>query len=247
MSQSSTRPDTRRAKGTGATYIYSQLRNDILRLTLPPGEDLDEASLVQRFGMSRTPVREALIRLAADGLVVLLPNRSAMVSPVELGEFPRFAESLDVIQRTVTRLAAQRRDHADAAAIREARDAAEEAARHADPLRMTERNRDFHLRIGEACGNRFLHHCYGRLLDHGMRMLRIPPAYDAADTEPRARHAQRVIEEHRAITEAVLAGDAERAESLARRHTDLFRARFTDYLQSDLATAVDPGGTDPHA
>ena len=72
--------DTRpRAKGTSTAWIYERLRRDILSLSIDPGEDLDEAGLVERFGMSRTPVREALIRLASDGLVELLPNRGAKV------------------------------------------------------------------------------------------------------------------------------------------------------------------------
>ncbi len=66
---------SRRAKGTGTTYVYQRLREGILSLDYVPGANLDEAQLVESFGLSRTPVREALIRLAADGLVVLLPNR----------------------------------------------------------------------------------------------------------------------------------------------------------------------------
>src|SRR5216684_1398013 len=62
-----------RPKGTGTQHVYSQVREDIIGLRLPPGSDLDEAGLEQRFGVSRTPVREALIRLASDGLIVLLP------------------------------------------------------------------------------------------------------------------------------------------------------------------------------
>jgi DNA-binding GntR family transcriptional regulator len=64
-----------RPKGTGTQHVYAQIREDIIALRLPPGADLDEASLERRFGLSRTPVREALIRLASDGLITMLPNR----------------------------------------------------------------------------------------------------------------------------------------------------------------------------
>src|SRR5205085_12410577 len=72
--------NTGRPKGTGTQRVYAQVREDIISLRLPPGADLDEASLEQRFGVSRTPVREALIRLASEGLIVLLPNRGARIS-----------------------------------------------------------------------------------------------------------------------------------------------------------------------
>ncbi len=93
----------RRAKGTGTTYVYQRLREGILSLDYVPGANLDEARLVESFGLSRTPVREALIRLAADGLVVLLPDRGAQVEPVDLADFPRYVEAFDLVQRAVTR------------------------------------------------------------------------------------------------------------------------------------------------
>jgi DNA-binding GntR family transcriptional regulator len=66
-------------RGFGVQTVYDQLRRDIIDLRLAPGEPLDETRLSQRFGMSRTPVREALVRLAADGLVTTVPNRTAQI------------------------------------------------------------------------------------------------------------------------------------------------------------------------
>jgi len=63
---------------------------------------------VESFGLSRTPVREALIRLAADGLVVLLLDRGAQVAPVDLADFPRYVEAFDLVHRAVTRDAGHR-------------------------------------------------------------------------------------------------------------------------------------------
>ena len=62
--------DTRRIRGTGAKLVYETLRDEILSLTLDPGTALDETALAERFGMSRSPVREALIRLAGEDFVV---------------------------------------------------------------------------------------------------------------------------------------------------------------------------------
>src|SRR5262245_59247774 len=77
---------TGRPKGTGTQRVYRDVRDDIIALRLSPGADLDEASLEQRFGVSRTPVCEALIRLASEGLITLLPNRGARVAQIDISE-----------------------------------------------------------------------------------------------------------------------------------------------------------------
>lgn len=226
-------------KGTGAAYVYGELRRDILDLSLAPGSDLDEAGLVERFGMSRTPVREALIRLAADGLVTLLPNRGAMVATVDLMEFPRYVEALDLAQRAVTRFAALRRSHTELQDILAARDAFEQAARGNDPLVMTARNRDYHVTIANASHNAHIGDLYCRLLDEGMRMLRIPFSFDPTGSNGVEQHVAKIVKEHRAITAAIKAQNAERAESLAHAHTELFRSRFLQYLNQNLSDDID--------
>jgi DNA-binding GntR family transcriptional regulator len=103
----------KRARGTGSRSVYESLRNEILSLALPPGQLLDETTLAERFNMSRAPVREALIRLGSDELVVTLSNRSTIVAPIEVATFPKYVEALDIAQRMNTRLAAALSTDAD--------------------------------------------------------------------------------------------------------------------------------------
>lgn len=229
----------RHAKGTGAAYVYERLRAEILDLALAPGETLDEAGLVRRFGLSRTPVREALIRLASDGLVAMLPNRGAQVASLDLTGFPRYVEALDLLQRVMTRLAALRRSDGDLETIARARDAFEAAVETGDPMVLTERNRDFHLAVAEAAHNDYLSPHYARLLNEGMRMLRIPFAYDPAGGGGAREHIAKIIAEHRAIVEAIAAGDAERADALAHAHTELFQSRFLQYLRQNAGAEIE--------
>ena len=70
----------KRKRASGSSRVYAKLRDEILSLTLRPGAPLDEVSLGRRFKLSRSPVREALIRLAGEKLVVILPNRSTVVA-----------------------------------------------------------------------------------------------------------------------------------------------------------------------
>ena len=98
-----------RPKGTGTQRVYAQVREDIIALRIPPGADLDEAGLERRFEVSRTPVREALIRLGSEGLIQLLPNRGARVTEIDISELPQIFEALDLGQRATIRWAALRR------------------------------------------------------------------------------------------------------------------------------------------
>lgn len=221
----------RRAKGTNTTWLYEELRRAILSLAVQPGENLEEKELVDRFGISRTPVREALIRLASDGLVVLLPNRGARVAAVDLSDFPRYVEAYDLIQRATTRLAALRREPDDLDKIRSAQDRFEKAIVKQEPLQMTEYNRDFHAAIGDASHNSYLSTQYKHLLDQGMRMLRIPFAYDPSNDDNLKKHLQKIVVEHRSITQSILDKDALSAERCAHDHTKLFQSRCLQYLQ----------------
>ncbi len=226
----------RRAKGTNTAWLYEKLRKAILSLSVQPGENLEEKELVERFGISRTPVREALIRLASDGLVVLLPNRGARVAAVDLSEFPRYVEAYDLIQRAATRLAAVRRQNDDIDKIKAAQDRFEKAIVKHEPLQMTEYNRDYHAAIGDASHNHYLASQYKNLLDQGMRLLRIPFAYDPSSEDGLEKHLKKIIVEHRSITECIKNKDAQSAECCAHDHTKLFQSRCLQYLK-DIGTA----------
>ncbi len=225
------------ARGTGGAWAYETLRAEILSLELAPGRDLDEAGLVERLGLSRTPVREALIRLAADGLVVLLPNRGARVAPLDLVDLPRYVEALDLAQRAVNRFAALRRTKDNIRDIAAAREAFEASVAHGDAMELTERNRDFHAAIARAAHNRYIAAHYLRLLDQGMRLLRIPFDFDP-EGDGAERHIDLIVTDHRKIAEAIAARDAGRADMLGHNHAELFRRRLMKFLEQNLAPGI---------
>jgi len=106
-------------KGRGGLVIYEELRRKILDLELEPGSVIEEEMVVQHFGISRTPVREALLRLWADGLVVLPPNRGARVAPLDVSNLRHFYEALELCQRACMYWAALRATPAQIDTIRE--------------------------------------------------------------------------------------------------------------------------------
>jgi DNA-binding GntR family transcriptional regulator len=200
-------------------------------MSLAPGAAIDEAALVREFEVSRTPVREAIVRLASEGLVTLLPNKGSQVAALDLARIRDYLEAIDLVQRAVTALAAKRRSDDDLIAIRAAGEAFEAAAAAADSEAMVERNRDFHAAIGRACGNELLVSTYTRLLDEGLRIARFTlndRSYSSQDGYE--RFVERVLGEHRIMMDAIGSRDAVAAEVVAKEHTDHTRARFSEFL-----------------
>lgn len=228
----------RRPKGTGSNFVFNDLRSRILSLELQPGTHLDEGTLVETYGVSRTPVREALIRLGSGGLVLLLPNRGARVAPIELATLNEFFEALDLCQRAVTHWAALRREKADIDAIKVARLAFEEAASEGSVELMNDTNARFHLAIGQAAGNGYIAGTYERLLEEGLRVSRISLSYEGTDAAPFANHVKKIIEEHRRFEQLICDGSAEKAQELASAHVKLFRNRVFANLSANLSSAI---------
>lgn len=205
---------TERKRGSGVRFVYEMLRDEILTLALPPGRPIDEVHLAERFGMSRTPIREALVRLAGEGLVETLPNRSAIVANIDVLNLYTFYDALTLMYRVTTRLAAQHHRPEDLTAIRahQANYVAAVAAR--DALAMIAINRDFHAAIAEAARNPYYTTLTLRLLDEGRRILRL--YYQSFDD----RLPRQYADEHESIIAAIAARDVDLCDRLARAHAD---------------------------
>lgn len=207
-------PPAERKRGSGVKMVYDLLRDDILDLVMPPGSPIDEVQLAERFAISRTPIREALARLAMEGLIDTLPNRSTMVSQIDFVNLHTFFDAITLMYRVTTRLAAQNWRAGDLEVIR-AHQAEYCAAFEAhDALAMIGTNRDFHAAIAEAGRNPYYLSLFLRLLDEGRRILRL--YYQSFDDRPPAS----VIAEHEDIIAAIAARDVARADVLAKAHAD---------------------------
>jgi DNA-binding GntR family transcriptional regulator len=227
-----------RPKGAGATVVYEALRRRILDLTIEPGADIEELGLVEEFGVSRTPVREALIRLASDGLATIMPNKSARVAALNFAELPQYFEALELTQRAVTRWAALRGGKENFGQIKAASDAFDEAVQASDVIGMIELNRKFHALIGVASGNIYLARTYSRLLDEGLRLARLSYAYEIPDQNSRAHHIDRTVSEHGEMVTAIETRNGDLAEQQAAIHARNFRERIMAYVGQDLSGEI---------
>lgn len=242
MTDSAAADGTARGRGrrAGVRDAYTALRQLIIDMQLAPNSELDELALVRRLGVSRTPLREALAHLAAEGLVVQVPNRGAYVAPVEVSGLRQYFEALDFIQRGIYRLAAERADDATIAAMREAQANFEAAATGSATPALNAANRSFHGAIARASDNAHLRQAYERLLIEGSRIAYL--CYSDLAAAALQEHLARTIAEHRDHIAAIAAGEAARAERLAGDHAELFRQRVVASLAAGSSAL---GGVTP--
>ncbi|MBP0615000.1 GntR family transcriptional regulator [Jiella sp. KSK16Y-1] len=207
--------------------IREILEQEIVTGERSAGERLDEQAVAGRFGVSRTPVREAINQLASAGLVELIPNRGAFVRETGLADLVEMFEVMAEMEAMAGRLAARRIDAAGRAKLQVALLACESAAaRDADDASDAYyyENERFHEAIYDACGNRFLageaRRLHQRLKAFRRLQLRVP------------QRMRQSLAEHRRIVAAIEASDGERAEAELKAHITVQGERFADLVAS---------------
>lgn len=157
----------------GADSVVETLREDILTLALQPGTALDEVALAARFGLSRTPIREALLILAREGLVSFLQNRTSIVTPHSMHNANDYLDTLSLLSRAVFRQSAERRNEDDLAALSQDIAAFEETVKTGDADKIEPAELAIKQTICQSTHNFFYQRYYPSCLDSGRRMLRL--------------------------------------------------------------------------
>lgn len=219
---STLQPRRRRAPEALGIDVARRLEQLITDGVLTPGERLNEVALARSLGVSRGPVREAARALEKTGLVTVIMNRGAFVRSLGLDEAMEIYEINAVLFGLASRHAAQTLTAAQAFELRDMVDAMEHAIATDHRERFFEINSGFHAFIF-ACGRNAeaaaLYAGYTRKL-----MLLRRRSFE------RPGHMSEANREHRALMEAILAGDGARARLLAEAHAQLGRARFLDAI-----------------
>jgi DNA-binding GntR family transcriptional regulator len=192
--------------------VYQALRERILSGVYGPGFRVVIDSLAEEFKVSALPVREAIRRLEAEGLVTYRPNAGAQVAPADPGQFAEEMTVLAVLEGYATALAAPLLDAEDVAELRALTTQMEDAMAHVDSLEFGRLNQQFHGRIFAACPNGSLVHSLSdvaRRLDAIRRTVFVQIPYRGADSIAEHRRLLELIEQH---------APARDIEALARRH-----------------------------
>jgi DNA-binding GntR family transcriptional regulator len=207
------RPLPRRGEApVSAATIYETIRADIVRMRLRPGERLSEKELGLRFRTSRTPVREAIVRLVDDGLIEVWPQRGTFVSCISLKAIKRARFVRNALELGIIREAAEQ--GLPGTALREAERAIDEQREAGnDPNRFTDADDKFHRTFANAIG-------YG---DIWSIVESQKAQYDRIRflSLPEVTPVDLLIRQHRAVLKAVMARDAGTAEKILRTHLSI--------------------------
>ena len=199
----------------------------IVRLDLAPGVVLREHDLQNRLAIGRTPIREALQRLAREHFITVIPRRGMFVAGIDVSELSMLFETRTVLEPYAARLAATRGTAEQWTAM----DAALDTTTGADPEQLLAVDRRCHELMWEAAGNRFLLDTLDMLYAQSDRLWHL---YLAAVTD-----MSEAVTEHGAILAALSGGDGEEAADLVERHVRSFdeqiRTAVTERLESPLA------------
>ena len=206
--------------------VYDQLRVGILEGELEPGTELAEVALSEQLGVSHGPIREAISRLAAEGLVSVRPRRGAVVRSLSKEEFLELYQVREALERMAVQLAVPRLTETELkelAALNEVMDA---SAAHDDIGGFFAANVAFHTRLLEASGNGTLQEVYRQLLGQLGR-------YRLRSLTLRG-NLQRSVSEHAAILRAAKRGDADRAAQLMAEHIRVPQRRALALEEAEL-------------
>jgi DNA-binding GntR family transcriptional regulator len=195
---------------------YRLIEELIVTLQIAPGTVVSEASLSERLGIGRTPIREALQRLARERLVVVLPRRGIMVSEINVRTQLRLLEVRRELERLIARSAARRAGDDQRAAFRDIAKAMEAAARSNDDMTFMRNDRELNLLCLEAARNEFASGAMA--LVHGLsRRFWYIHYKEVADMPLAARlHAE--------LARAIAGGDADEAGAASDRLLDYIEA-----------------------
>lgn len=204
--------------------LREKIEEQIATGTLSPGSSLDEATLAEQHGVSRTPVREALIQLATEGLIEIRPRRGAVVSSIGPTRLSEMFEVMAELEAMCARLAARRMSDTERTALLAAHQACEAARTQEDSDAYFYCNENFHSAIYAGSHNLFL-------IEQAQALQRRLRPYRRLQLRVRNRMSVS-FKEHQNVVDAITAGDTEGAAQALRSHVVVQGERFADLLAS---------------
>lgn len=210
--------------------VAERLRQRIFSHELPPGTWVDEQALAEHYGISRTPLREALKVLASEGLVTLKPRRGCYVTEISERDLDEVFAVMSMLEGECARASATKASVADLERLRAIHADLENAAAAGDINRFFEANQAFHLTLHEIADNRWLLH----VIEDLRKVIKLS-RHHSLFSDGRLGQS---LTEHRDILQALLARDGSRAEELMRAHILSGRAALARIAATRSATAA---------
>lgn len=211
----------------GKSTLYEDLKRQILTMELDPDEALDEVVLSERYGLSRTPVREVFRRLAGEGYLDIRENRGTRVIPMNHSTLRNFFLVAPMVYAAIGRLAVQNFKQRQLLDLKETQYRFRKATNERDPLSMVVENNRFHAIMGEMAGNQYLEPSLERLLiDHA----RIGHTFFRPHNEQMEEHLELSAGHHDLFIEAIERRDEGAVVDLVFEHWELSRADMEMFI-----------------
>ncbi|MER5178692.1 GntR family transcriptional regulator [Streptomyces sp. NPDC002896] len=197
-----------------ADRVYHHVKNSVLERRYEGGTLLTEGELAEAVGVSRTPVREALLRLEVEGLIKLYPKKGALVLPVSAQEIADVVETRLLVEEHAARKAVPASPRL-IARLEELLEKQKAQAAAGDLAEAAVTDRCFHAEIVRSGGNEILSRLYDQLRDRQLRM-------GVAVMHSHPDRIAKTLVEHQEILDALRSGDGEAAVAVVHRHVDWF-------------------------
>lgn len=198
---------------TSADYAYQELRHRIITKQLKPGQRLPEVNIAVQMGVSRTPVREALRRLASEGLVLIIPNSGARLAAPTIREIEDTFLVREQLECLAISLAAERIGERHLRRIEEALVEEARAIEDKDLETYLEVNEAFHKTVADSSGNRVLAEYVENILARTNAYVVFYDPFSHAETSPSP-------DDHRNILSSLRAHDKEKSVALMKNHLE---------------------------
>lgn len=209
--------------------VAERLRERIFSHELPPGSWVDEQALADDYGISRTPLREALKVLASEGLVTLKPRRGCYVTEISERDLDEIFNVMALLEGQCAQLSARKATDADLQRLREVHAKLEKAAADDDMNGFFEANQAFHYVLQEIADNRWLL----QVIEDLRKVIKLSRQHSLF-SEGRLEQS---LAEHRDLLAALAARDEERAELLMRGHINSGRAALARIAKAKSKSA----------
>jgi DNA-binding GntR family transcriptional regulator len=207
--------------------LYDDLKRQILTVELEPDEDLDEGVLSERYGLSRTPVREIFRRLAGEGYVDIRENRGARVVPMNHSTLRDFFLVAPMIYAAIGRLAVQNFKPRQLSELKDTQERFRATSEAGDALSMVLENNRFHEIMGEMSGNVYLQPSLNRLLiDHA----RIGHTFFRPRTDVMKKRLKLAVKHHDGFIASIAARNEDAVVDLVFQHWELSRGNIEMFI-----------------
>lgn len=203
--------------------IYDRLRNDILNCSLSPGEEFREGELVEKFGVSKSPIRDALQRLELEGLIEITPRRGHRVAPISIADAEDMLDMREILEAGALRFAIDRANDSDLKSLDQFREANTD-----DITDFAEYNRRFHMTLCEVSNNKRIATTMAQLMENYDRLCIV----SLSSTRDQEGGMEEALADHIAIIEAVQARNISTATKASTKHTKKSRGKILRGLQN---------------